>query len=155
MPEKEREFHRKTAIRCFNRAWDYMLMKKRRTGDDQEMLNLAHASRYHWGMVGTPQNHAVGDWQISRVYSDLGQPQLALQFAKSCLETCEKNRLFGIKHTADEAMAGASAVARDDARAGRCLRKARRQLAALTLSEADRRVYLDQIQETESLISKR
>ena len=145
------EFHRKTAIECFNRAWDYLDAKERTSKDNQEMLNLVHASRYHWGLVGTATNLAVGDWQISRAYADLGQPQLALQFAESCLETCQKNGLEDIMHTASEAMARAYAVAKDYTRARKYLSTARKQLDELTLSKEDRQSYLDQIRKTERL----
>ena len=59
---EEREFHRRSGANCFNRAWD-LLEKKDRSGEENlQMLHLAHASRYHWGLVGTPTNRAVGDW---------------------------------------------------------------------------------------------
>jgi hypothetical protein len=59
LSKREREFHRKMAVRCFNETWDYLEKKKRTEQDDQEMLQLAHASRHHWGLVGTPRNKAV------------------------------------------------------------------------------------------------
>jgi hypothetical protein len=155
MPKEEREFHRKVAARSFNRTWDYLDMNKRTSEDDQEMLHLAHASRYHWGLVGTARNMAVGDWQLSRVYADLGQPQLALQFAESVLSACEGHRLTGIVHTANEAMARAYAVSEDYPKAKKYLARARRQLDRLELSDGDRRVYLAQIRQTERLIKDR
>jgi hypothetical protein len=152
MPREEGGFNRKMAVKCFNQAWDHLEMKERSEQDDREMLQLAHASRYHWGLVGTSTNRAVGDWLISRVYVSLGQPQLSLLFARSCLETCEGDRLTEIVHTANEAMARAYAVAGYPAKAKEYLGKARRQLAALKLSKKDRAVYLKEIEETESLI---
>lgn len=151
-PRGEREFHRKTAARCFNEAWAY-LEKRVLIGDDRSrLLNLVHASRYHWGIVGTPENQAVGDWQISRAYASLGQPDLSLRFAKSCLATCEKNDLSEILCSAYEAIARAYAVA-DDPKSGReYLRKARQHLAALSLDREDRAVYLGQIRDTERLL---
>jgi len=114
---------------------------------------LAHASRYHWGLVGTPTNQAAGDWQISRVYATLNQPTLALHFAKSCLELCEKNDLSDTIHTAYEGMARAHAIGGDYKSAREYVAKAREQLAHLTgLDEEDRKTYSDQILETERLI---
>ena len=150
--KSEREFHRKTAAACFNRAWDFLDKKGRSDSDDLEMLGLAHASRFHWGVVGSARNRAVGDWQLSRVYADLGQPRLALLYAKSSLDTCDRNNLTSIVHTANEAMARAYAVSLDFVRAEKYMRKARQQLDALKLGRDDRKVYLDQQRQTEKLI---
>jgi hypothetical protein len=35
------------------------------------MIHSAHASRYHWQAVGDASDKAIGEWQISRVYSVL------------------------------------------------------------------------------------
>jgi hypothetical protein len=93
VPPTEQDFHRKVAAECFNRTWDYLEQKNRRPDDDQMMLNLAHASRYHWGLIGKPWNFTTGDWQISRVYAALNQPALALCFAKKALEISQRHNL--------------------------------------------------------------
>ena len=153
MSENELEFHRKTAKKCFNEAWDYLDKKSREAQEESQMLHLAHASRYHWSLVGTPTNQAVSDWQISRIYATLNQPGLALHFAKSCLETCEKNDLSDRIHTAYEGMARALAIGGNHKSAREYATKAREQLARLTgLDEEDRKIYSDQIRETEKLI---
>jgi tetratricopeptide (TPR) repeat protein len=155
MLKEERQFHRKVAARSFNGTWDYLDMKKRTAEEDQEMLHLAHASRYHWGLVGSPRNLAVGDWLLSRVYADMGQPQLALRFAKLALTACRRSKLVDIAHTANEAMARAYAASGDYPKAKRHLDEARRQLDRLKLSKADKAVYLDQISQTERLIGRK
>lgn len=153
LSKSTREFHRKTAVRCFNETWDYLEKKDRTEQDGQKMLYLAHASRYHWGLVGTPRNKAVGDWQISRVYAALKQPHLSLLFAKSSLEICKRERLSEVLATACEAVARAYAVAEDHASATKYLKLARDQLETLDLAE-DRKVYLVQIDETEKLLAR-
>ena len=150
----EREFHRKFAVRCFNLTWDYLELKKRTIEDDRQMLYLAHASRYHWGIVGTPRNRAIGDWQISRVYAELRHLELALEFARSCLATCEKNNLSDIVHTANEAIARAYAVAKDYRSARSYLNKARQQFHNLRLDKEDEKIYSDQLHDTELFIEK-
>lgn len=150
----EREFHRKTAVKCFNRAWDYLEMKSRTREQDREMLHLAHASRYHWGVVGAPRNRAVGDWQLSRVYAGLGQPTLALLFAESCMEVCRDQHLTELVPTANEAIARAYAVAGHRRNARKYLEKARRQLDLLVLDKTERRIYSKQIIETEALLQE-
>jgi len=119
------------------------------------MLGLAHASSYHWGLVGKPSNRAVSEWQISRIYAELGQPDLALRYAKSCEATCRSNGLSEIAHTADEAMARAYAVGKDFKNARLYLNRARERLDKLTLEKDDRSVYMKQISETEALVLRR
>ena len=154
LSKSERRFHRRTAVRCFNETWDCLEKKERTEQDDQAMLQLAHASKYHWGLVGTPRNKAVGDWQISRVYAALKQPYLSLLFARSSLKTCEREKLSEVLVTAYEAVARAYAVAGDHASASKYLKLARNQLETLDLSAEDRKVYLGQIDETEKLIAR-
>ena len=149
---KEREFSRRTAAACFNGAWDLLENKRRSDKDDLQMLHLAHTSRYHWGLVGSPTNRAIADWQVSRVYSALGQPELALEFARASVAACQEYRLSEIMHTADEAMARAYAIAKDFTSARSYLNRARRRLGMLKLSRGDRAVYIGQIRETEALI---
>jgi hypothetical protein len=154
MTEKERRFHRKTAAQCFNKTWDFLEKKRRTADDDAMMLHLAHASRYHWSLVGSPRNQAVGDWQTSRVYAALKQPSLSLQFAKSSLEIARKNNLPTVITTAFEAVARAYAAAVNYKQARSFLGRARRQLGSLKIDDEDRRIYLGQICDTEKLIRR-
>jgi len=155
MSRSEREFHRKTAVKCFNRAWDYLDLKKRNPEDNLEMLSLVHTSRYHWSLVGTAKNSAIGDWLVSRAYSDLGQSAIALRYAELCLASCRKNNLNEIEHTANEAIARAYAVANDQRKAGKYIKLARQLLERQILDKEDTRIYWDQIRETEALIQNR
>ena len=87
---EEKDLHRKFAVNCFNGTWDLIEKKDRTPEDDTDMIHMAHASRYHWGQIGTPLNFARGDWQISRVYAILGQGENALTYAKSSLHHCKE-----------------------------------------------------------------
>ena len=118
------------------------------------MLNMAHSSRYHWSLVGKAPNFAIGDWQISRVYSALNQPELALQFAKASLETCQKNSLSGLLVSAFEGMARAHVVAKEFRLAREFIDRARHQLRGQVADEEDMKTYSDQIGETERMIPK-
>ncbi|MGA8604654.1 MAG: hypothetical protein WB788_06285 [Thermoplasmata archaeon] len=118
------------------------------------MLTLVHASRFHWGLVGQARERAVADWQVSRAYAAVHQPQLSLLFARSCLELCETNQLSEFLCTAYEAMARAFATARDPRSARKYLRKARDQLEAASVDDEDRKVFLGQIRETQKLIRR-
>lgn len=154
MPQNEHDFHRKIAADCFNRTWDYLEQKNRSPDDDQIMLNLAHASRYHWGLIGKPWNFTTGDWQISRVYATLNQPDLALSFAKKALEISEKNNLSERLISAYEGMARAYAVAKKYPSAKEFINKAREQLRNVSLDAEDLKTYSNQIDETERMIRK-
>jgi len=146
------EFHRETAKKCFNETWDYLEKKDRDANDEQQMLHLAHTARYHRSFVGTDRNFAIGEWLISRVYSVLNEPRLALHFAKSSLDRMEKNNFADILCTGYEAMARACAVAKEYDVARGYINRARDQLAKSNVDEEDRKIYSDQIRDTEQLI---
>ena len=65
------------AAQLFNETWRLMEQEKRTRPDDDRMVHIAHASRYHWGQVPaiTPAHLARGEWLISRVYAVLGRPE--------------------------------------------------------------------------------
>jgi tetratricopeptide (TPR) repeat protein len=155
MSQNDLEFHRETAKKCFNEAWDYLEKKNRDADDEQRMLHLAHTARYHRSFVGTARNFAVGDWQISRVYAEIKEPGLALRFAKSSLGTMEKNSLSDILCTGYEAMARAYVVAGDYQLATDYIKKAREHLDHVTGIDAeDKAIYSGQIRETEEMMGK-
>ena len=76
------------------------------------MIGMAHASRYHWSVVGGPEELAIGEWQISRVYAALDRPEPSLFHAQRCLEICQAGKLgdFPLAY-AYEALARAFALA--------------------------------------------
>lgn len=105
---------RRLAARLFNETWTLLEHTDRTPEDDDEMVHMAHASRYHWGQVGEPRNLAIGEWQCSRVYAVLGRAEPALHHARRELELAQRHRLGSfILATAYEALARASAVAGD------------------------------------------
>jgi hypothetical protein len=106
------EAHKKFAVDCFNGVWNLLEKKDRTAEEDDEMMHAAHASRYHWGQIGTPIHRERGEWQISRVYAVLNRPQSALFHAQRCLDICQENDIgdFDIAF-AHEAMARANAAA--------------------------------------------
>ncbi len=153
MSDKESEFHRKTAAKCFNSTWDYLDKKGRSRDDEMQMLLLAHASRYHWGLVGTARNRMVGEWQISRVYAELDQPELSLNFAKAALDTCKKNSLSEFLASNYEGLARAHAVSHNVKQARESIERARNSLR-LVRDREDVEIFEGQIRDTEALIRK-
>jgi len=105
---------RRLAASLFNRTWELMEKPDRSVADDDEMIHATHASRHHWGVVGTPMNWARGEWQCARVYTVLGRAEPALHHAERCLTLAVDNDLgpfdVGCGH---EAMARAYRVAGD------------------------------------------
>lgn len=87
------EWHKKQAVENFNYTWDLIDKKDRTKEDEIKMIHSSHASRFHWGKIGTPLNFARGEWQISRVYSLLNRAESALFHGKESLELCEKNNI--------------------------------------------------------------
>lgn len=142
MKKQEAKAHRIFAVGLFNHTWT-LLNKKRRTKDeDDEMVHAAHASRFHWGKVGTAQNLAIGEWQISRVYAVLKRSDAALHHARRNLEICKANKMgdFALAY-AYEALARASAVAGKKSDARRYFREAER--AGKKIKEKADREYLE------------
>jgi hypothetical protein len=132
---------REIAIDLFNGVWRLLEKDSRSVEDDDRMLHMAHASRYHWGEVGEPVNLSRGEWQCSRVYAVLGRPEPALYHARRGLEIC---RLHGIGDFdlafAYESLARAHAVAGDTDQARDWADQAR--LAAADISDDDDRELL-------------
>ncbi|TET63063.1 MAG: hypothetical protein E3J47_02415 [Candidatus Stahlbacteria bacterium] len=110
----EQEWHKRAAITLFNLVWSLLDKKDRTKQEDDKMVHAVHASRFHWGEIGTPVEFERGEWQISRVYSVLNRPQSALYHAERCLEICKEHNIgdFDVAF-AYEAMARAHAVAGD------------------------------------------
>ena len=87
----DQALHRKLAVDLFNMTWDYLDKTDRTVEEDDTMVHAAHASRYHWGEVGTPLEFERGEWQISRVYAVLDRAESALYHAQRCLDICAAN----------------------------------------------------------------
>jgi hypothetical protein len=115
------EQRRRVAVDLFNLVWTLLGTPDRSAEQDDEMIHAAHASRYHWGEVGTVANLGRGEWQISRVYATLGRPEPALHHARRCLAYVEP----GVETEdwdlpfAYEALARAHAVAGDSSESRR------------------------------------
>jgi hypothetical protein len=76
------------------------------------MIHAAHASCYHWSVVGAPVNGVRGEWQCSRVYAVLGRAEPALWHGRRCLDLCDEHGIgdFDLAY-AYEALARAHRVA--------------------------------------------
>ena len=91
--DQEAKYHRKFAVDLFNAVWALLDKPERTREENDTMLNAAHASRYHWEVIGTPVNLVRGEWQLARVYTVIGRPEPAHYHARRCLELCKKNNI--------------------------------------------------------------
>ena len=136
---------RQVAVDLFNEVWRLMELEDRRPDEDDRMLHMAHASRYHWGEVGTSVNRSRGEWQVSRVYALLGRGGPALYHARRGLEICEAN---GTKDWdlayAYESLARAAAIAGDADASAAWLARAEAATAEVE-EEEDRELLLSDL----------
>jgi DNA-binding transcriptional MerR regulator len=132
---------RALAVELFNGVWRLLEKEDRSAADDERMVHMAHASRYHWGQVGTPSNLSIGEWQCSRVYAVVGRAEPALHHAAEALRITQENGIGDFQLAfAYEALARAHAVAGDAEEARRWTEQA---LAATeSVSQEDDRELL-------------
>ena len=148
----QKEMHRQFAVQTFNGVWELLDKKERTKDEDAQMIRMAHASRYHWGEIGTPLEFARGDWQIARVYALLGFGVMAHKYAKTCLELCEKNELgdFDLAF-AYEALARACAVSGDISKGAGYLSLAKSAGKEIKKKD-DREYFFNELKSVEELL---
>lgn len=137
-PDEERRL----ASRLFNEVWDLLESHDRGSADDDRMIHMAHASRYHWGQVGVAANLVRGEWQCSRVYAVLGRAEPCLHHGQRALDLCLAEGIADFDLAfAYEALARGYAIAGDGDAARRMTEKA---LAAVDgiAGEEDRKLVL-------------
>jgi len=78
--EEVTTWHRGFAAAANNRAWE-LSVQTRNAAEDQEMLNAAHASAWHWTKVGSELNRMRATMLLAEVHALLGLGQSALAYA--------------------------------------------------------------------------
>ncbi len=73
--------HRSIAVATYNRCWDLLETTDRSADQNAELLTCAFASRHHWLAVGGAPQAVTAEWMISRAACEVGNPELAVQFA--------------------------------------------------------------------------
>lgn len=64
---------RNRAATLFNRVWELLDKGAGRSAlEVREMVHAAHASRALWEVAGGAREGSIGEWQIARVYAELG-----------------------------------------------------------------------------------
>ena len=80
------------AKKIHGRTWELLDKFERTAADDQEMIDAAHASLYHWRSAGNGLNHQRGEWLIARVYTVIGDKHAAIRHANCCLELTTEHK---------------------------------------------------------------
>jgi tetratricopeptide (TPR) repeat protein len=84
--------HRYFSAQCFNQAWELIKKAERTPEEDEAMISLSHASRYHWmqreGSSAT--NRTIANWQLARIYTILGRLEAARHYANLCLQASQE-----------------------------------------------------------------
>lgn len=144
-PELDDASRRALAVGLFNHTWTLLETHPRTPAQDDEMVHVAHASRYHWGEVASDVHLARGEWQCSRVYATLGRAEPALHHARRCVALAEadESREDWDLPAAYEAMARASAVAGDREAVASWSARAREALASIADDEDRRLIEAD------------
>ncbi len=130
--------HQYFSKHCFNRAWDFIDQATRTVEDDNTMLQLSLTSLWHWTQREdcTTTNLSIGYWQVSRVFSLLGQADKAREYGKLCLEEASKEGVLPYyKGGAYEALARAELIAGNREAMEFSIVKAREIAASLTNKE--------------------
>ena len=83
--EEAAAWHRRFAVAGNNRAWE-LSEQVRDAAEDQEMLSAAHASAWHWSIVGTDLNRMRATMLLAEVHSQLGFGKSALRYAEEMRE---------------------------------------------------------------------
>ena len=136
--------HRRLAADLFNHTWTLIEREQRTPDEDDEMLYATFASAYHWLRVdgAGPEHRARSEWQISRVYAELGRGEEALVHARRCLDHCRGHGIGDWDLAfAWEALARAARVAGDAGLFHESLAQARE--AGREIADADDREHFE------------
>ena len=135
------EWHRAQGIECNNSTWE-MIEAERTPDTDEEMLRRAYASSYHWARAvrRAPANEARGAWLLAKVQLLVGQPELSLRYANTCMAICIEHGLvdFDLAY-AHEGRARALKALGKDIEAGEAWELAK----AVPIADAEDRAILD------------
>jgi hypothetical protein len=135
---------RELARTLFNEAWRLLGKESRTPEEDDRLVHMTHASRFHWDNAGDDQQRAIGEWQCARVYATLGRAEPALHHARRCLEYAGRPGVEDwLMASAYESLARAQVVAGDIEAARDSRSRARTLVAAISDPEEQAIVLAD------------
>jgi hypothetical protein len=77
--------HRWFAVETNNAFWDLLERPDRSREEDRRMVDLAHASAYHWSHAGDEVNRQRADVALANAYAATDAGDLAVAYAKRAL----------------------------------------------------------------------
>lgn len=83
-PEEIAARHRYMAVEANNLAWQLSVVD-RTPDEDQQMLNAAHASAWHWSIVGTELNTMRATMVLAETHALCGMGHTAIAYAEQML----------------------------------------------------------------------
>jgi hypothetical protein len=87
-----RNAHQYFAASLNGEVWNLLQKPDRSAIENERMIHAAHASCYHWLVVGTAANHQRGEWLVARIYTVLEISEAALRHATRCLELTHQHK---------------------------------------------------------------
>jgi len=133
------------------KIWELLDKQDRTQEENVWLVDYAHASLAHWRAAGTGVHLQRGAWMLARVYSVLGNAQMAIQHAARCLELTEQHKelLSDFDFAfAYESMARAQALAGNQAEAKKHIALAQKSGEEIK-DEEDRQIFFDDFNEGE------
>jgi hypothetical protein len=89
---------------CFNATWDLIRKEGRSEMESREMIDLAHASFWHWSLREdcTRRHRSIGYWLLARVHALTGGAAAARKYGELSLEFANESGPFyqGFAHEA-------------------------------------------------------
>jgi len=146
MAINEQEAHKWFAVECNNQAWDLWEQPELSPEQAQQMIDIAHAGRFHWSKVGTEINDLRALTLLACAYIKAGNPQQGLDYAKTAEILC--NKLGEDKTAFDQACVQAARARGYDAmeeHKSAIHRQAAQQLAEQIEDEGDREYFLNSL----------
>ncbi len=138
--------HKYFSVQCFNSAWGLIEKKDRTAEDNEQMIQLAQASLWHWSQREdkTDRNMSIGYWQASRIYALVGEAGNARKYGQLCLEYSKDDEPFYLGF-ACEALARAEMIAGDQAKMKKYLQEAQKQAQAVS-NDDEKKMLLDDLE---------
>lgn len=138
--------HKYFSVENFNKTWEFIEKSERSEEESLAMLHTAIVSLWHWSQRedATPKNLSVGAWQVSRVFSLMGQFDNARSYGLLSLKHAESLEPF-FKAYACESLARAEMIANNRVTMKYYLEKAH-ALAQEVMDEEDKQILLKDLE---------
>ena len=141
------DLYARMAKELFNQTWDLLDRTNRTPEEDLRMLGSALGSWAMWRRAGEPKNHAISDWQVSRVFAVLEEPGWAHRYAVAGLDLCREHNLGPfLQGYAWESVARAAHLSGDHESAAEAVAAAR-VAADLVEDPDDRQLMIDDLED--------